>query len=93
MIVKRYIKEFEKLGFCLFVHFGLYSVIGKGEWAKLICNIDDDYESVASQFLPKLDWAENLVKTAKSSGCKYITLRLSLKVEVNGNAEILYNHL
>ena len=33
MIVKEYIKRFEKLGFGMFVHFGLYSVHGKGEWA------------------------------------------------------------
>ena len=35
MIVKKYIQDFEKLGFGMFVHFGLYSVLGKGEWAKL----------------------------------------------------------
>ena len=29
MIIKQYIKEFEKLGFGMFVHFGLYSVLGK----------------------------------------------------------------
>ena len=34
MIVKQYIKDFEKLGFGLFVHFGPYSVIGKGEWSQ-----------------------------------------------------------
>jgi alpha-L-fucosidase len=33
MIVKEYVKRFEKLGFGMFVHFGLYSVHGKGEWA------------------------------------------------------------
>ena len=27
-----YIKDFRKLGLGLFVHFGLYSVVGKGEW-------------------------------------------------------------
>ena len=27
-----YVTRFEKLGFGMFVHFGLYSVIGKGEW-------------------------------------------------------------
>ena len=27
-----YIERFERLGLGLFVHFGLYSVIGKGEW-------------------------------------------------------------
>ena len=31
MIAKK-IKEFEKLQLGLFVHFGLYSIVGKGEW-------------------------------------------------------------
>jgi hypothetical protein len=31
MIIKEYIKEFEKLGFGMFVHFGAYSLIEKGE--------------------------------------------------------------
>ena len=33
MIIERRIKEFENLGFGMFVHFGLYSVHGRGEWA------------------------------------------------------------
>lgn len=75
MIIKQYIKEFEKMGFGLFVHLGLYSVIGKGEWAKYSCSISDaDYELMAKQFIPELNWADNLAKTAKAAGCKYITL-------------------
>ena len=34
MIVKQYIKEFEKMGLGMFVHFGIYSVLESGEWAK-----------------------------------------------------------
>ena len=34
MIIKQYIKDFEKFGFGMFVHYGLYSVLGKGEWAQ-----------------------------------------------------------
>ena len=33
-----YIKQFEKLGFGMFVHFGLYSVLGKGEWVYYTLN-------------------------------------------------------
>ena len=75
MIVKEYIKEFEKLGFGMFVHFGLYSMLGTGEWTKHNLSIsDEDYESLAMQFEPKPDWATELVRTAKNAGCKYITL-------------------
>ena len=75
MIVKQYIKEFENLGFGMFVHFGIYSVLAKGEWAKLGHNIpDEEYYVLMEKFDPKPDWARELVLTAKNAGCKYITL-------------------
>ena len=75
MIIKQYIKDFENLGFGLFVHFGLYSVLGTAEWAKALIPItDSDYDQLLKQFHPKKDWASALVKTAKNAGCKYITL-------------------
>ena len=75
MIIEQRIKEFEKLGFGMFVHFGLYSIVGKGEWYKQIHGISDvDYEPLAKQFNPDKNWAKNLVATAKKAGCKYITL-------------------
>jgi len=74
MIVKEYIKRFEKLGFGMFVHFGLYSVHGKGEWAYNRNITPAAYETLFDRFNPDADWAENLVLTAKRAGCKYITL-------------------
>ncbi|MCQ2450268.1 MAG: alpha-L-fucosidase [Clostridia bacterium] len=75
MIVKQYIKDFEKLGFGMFVHFGLYSILGQGEWTKKNNGIpDEEYEPLIGQFNPSADWAEKLVKTAKNAGCRYITL-------------------
>ena len=74
MIVKQYIKEFEKLGMGMFVHFGLYSVYGKGEWAYNENATPEEYAKLPARFNPDADWAENLVLTAKRAGCKYITL-------------------
>ena len=75
MIVKEYVKEFEKLGFGMFVHFGIYSVLGKGEWVKSRHAIsDEEYFQLTEVFDPKPDWAKKLVEAAKSAGCKYITL-------------------
>ena len=75
MIVKQYIQEFEKLGFGMFIHFGAYSLIGCAEWCKKNCNIDDDeYEKYVRNFQPKENWAIEILKVAKSAGCKYITL-------------------
>lgn len=75
MIIKQYIKDFEKLGFGMFVHFGLYSVLGKGEWAKQCLSISNEhYESLREKFNPASDWADQLVSIAKQAGCNYITL-------------------
>ena len=60
----------------MFVHLGLYSVVGKGEWY-LDCNKSADktkYEALTSHFKITENWAKNLVKTAKAAGCRYITL-------------------
>ncbi len=75
MIVKQYIKDFENLGFGMFVHFGLYSLLGRGEWSRKLCPIDSsEYEALASSFAPDPNWAAELVKTAKAAECRYITL-------------------
>ncbi|MBE6552498.1 MAG: alpha-L-fucosidase [Ruminococcaceae bacterium] len=75
MIVKEYIKDFENLGFGMFVHFGLYSILGRGEWAKYTHNIPAaEYESLKHSFCPHKDWAKDLASTAKKAGCRYITL-------------------
>ncbi len=70
-----YIDNFKKLGFGMFVHFGLYSVLEKGEWYRFTGNIKpEEYNALAQRFNPKKDWAKNLVATAKEAGCRYITL-------------------
>ena len=75
MIIEQRILNFERLGFGMFVHFGLYSLLGKGEWAKECLGIPkDEYEPLAKEFCPAPDWAEQLAETAKNAGCKYITL-------------------
>ncbi len=70
-----YIERFKKFGFGLFVHFGLYSVIGKGEWymAQAKCP-DKEYVKLKDKFYVDEKWAEKLVATAKNAGAKYITL-------------------
>ena len=75
MIVHQYVKDFENMGLGMFVHFGVYSTLGKGEWVMHQYKIPrDEYRSYAPNFSPELDWAEKLVVTAKNAGCKYITL-------------------
>lgn len=75
MVVHKYIKEFEKLGFGLFVHFGLYSILECGEWNLEINKLDHEkYNDLIYKFNPSKSWARNLVLTAKRAGCKYITI-------------------
>ncbi len=75
MLVKETVKAFEALGLGMFVHFGLYSLIGKGEWSRHLTDIDPAvYEGYAKDFCPKPDWAKELAQTASQAGCKYITL-------------------
>lgn len=75
MIKKQYIEDFENFGFGIFVHFGIYSVIGKGEWIKNCPETNHDtYESTAKNFCPNQNWASELVSAAKTAGARYITL-------------------
>lgn len=75
MIISQHVLDFEKMGLGMFVHFGIYSQLGKGEWVKCIHNIsDEDYFPLAKTFCPDPDWADNLAKTAADAGCGYITL-------------------
>ena len=70
-----YIRQFEKLGMGLFIHFGLYSGLGMGEWYQNAYNVDKkEYEKLAKKFLVKKSWAKDLVKTSKKMRAKYIVI-------------------
>ena len=63
------------MGVGLFVHFGLYSVLGKGEWYLATGKISQrDYEALTAKFRVGRTWAKDLVREAKALGAKYITL-------------------
>jgi len=69
------IERFEKLGFGMFVHWGLYSQLGMGEWTYLLHNHKmEEYKKLQDTFTAEDFNAEELVLTAKNAGCKYITL-------------------
>ena len=69
------IAEFEKLGLGMFVHWGLYSQLGVGEWTYHIHKRDpNEYKTLKDTFTAEDFDAEALVLTAKEAGCKYITL-------------------
>ena len=70
-----YIRNFEKMAFGVFVHFGLYSIAGKGEWYQAVYGVKkEEYSKLMNKFKAKKTWAKDLVSIAKKSGAKYIIL-------------------
>ncbi len=69
------IAAFEKLGFGMFVHWGLYSQMGTGEWIQHAGNIDYlEYAWLQSTFTAEDFDADKLAQLAKAAGMKYIVL-------------------
>ncbi len=66
---------FEDAKFGMFVHWGVYSLLGKGEW---VMNNDKipiaEYRKLPPQFNPTRFDAEEWVKLARSAGVRYITI-------------------
>ena len=72
-----YIKRFEKMGLGMFVHFGLYSLLEKGEWYYSVLTTDEQrqkYFSLIKKFKVAKNWAKDIIATAKNMGAKYITI-------------------
>ena len=69
------VADFEKLGFGMFVHWGLYSQLGMGEWTYHAHKRDmNEYKRLKDTFTAEDFNAEELVLTAKNAGCRYVTL-------------------
>jgi len=61
--------------FGMFVHYGLYSVIGHQEWVLESEGVPiPQYEQLAQHFVPKPDAAREWARLAKRAGQKYIVL-------------------
>ena len=68
-------KWFEEARFGLFIHWGVYSVLGDGEWVMNDQNISiKEYEKLPGFFNPTEFDAEKWVLMAKNAGMKYITI-------------------
>jgi alpha-L-fucosidase len=68
-------REFQDMKFGMFIHWGVYSVLGDGEWIfhnrKLTL---DEYNRLPQFFDPEKFDAQAWVALAKSAGMKYITI-------------------
>ena len=69
------VAAFEKLGFGLFVHWGLYSQLGQGEWTRHLHDYpQEEYEKLKDTFTAEDFDAELLARTARDAGMRYIVL-------------------
>ncbi len=66
---------FQEAKFGMFIHWGLYSILGDGEWVMTNQNIHIKRYELLSDFFNPIEFnAAELVKLAKDAGMKYITI-------------------
>ena len=65
----------KKARFGMFIHYGLYSVVGRHEWVQVQENIPkEEYEQLAYRFNPKPGCCREWAKLAKEAGMKYMVM-------------------
>ena len=68
-------EAFQDSRFGMFIHWGIYSMLGDGEWAMTNKNIDcREYAKLAGGFYPSKFDAKAWVQAAKDAGMKYICI-------------------
>jgi len=71
----RRMKWWNEARFGMFIHWGLYSILGRHEWAMLEEGIPvREYEQLAKQFKPRKNAARAWAKLAKRAGQKYMVM-------------------
>jgi alpha-L-fucosidase len=74
-VPSRRIVEFEKLGYGMFIHWGLYSLLGRGEWVMYLEGIPvSEYSKLASDFKADKFSGRQIARLAKQAGMKYICI-------------------
>ena len=68
-------EEFSQERFGIFIHWGIYSMLGQGEWVMNNKGIPyDEYCRLAAGFNPSRYNADEWVKAFKEAGAKYVTI-------------------
>ena len=66
---------FREARFGIFIHYGLYSTLGTGEWSQANENYThEEYAELAKSFAPKEGCAREWCELAKKAGAKYAVL-------------------
>ena len=72
-VYEKRMKWFRDAGLGMFIHWGLYSEFGHGEWAQWREDIHPlEYAKLAEKFLPNKFNADELAQLAKDGGAKYV---------------------
>lgn len=72
--VSRTRAEFQDMKFGIFIHWGLYSMLGDGEWVLHNKNIDyREYAELAHGFCPSRFDASEWARAFKDAGARYVT--------------------
>jgi alpha-L-fucosidase len=72
---ERRMKWWHEARFGMFIHWGLYAVLGRHEWAMEREGIPvAEYEQLAKQFKPKPNAARDWARLAKQAGQKYMVM-------------------
>ena len=68
-------KWWREARFGMFIHYGLFSQVGRNEWVMACENVPpQEYENLADTFSPKEGCCREWAKLAKEAGCKYMVL-------------------
>src|SRR5215468_12724665 len=68
-------KWWHEARFGMFIHWGLYSVLGRHEWVMENEGIPvSEYEALAKRFQPKPNFARDWARLAKQAGQKYMVM-------------------
>ena len=74
-VPEKRVLAFEEFGFGMFIHWGLYSQLGKGEWIQHIGGIPkEEYVKLQDTFTASKFDGHKIARVAKKAGAKYITL-------------------
>ena len=68
-IPEKRVAEFEKFGFGMLIHWGLYSQMGQGEWIQNAKKIPgEEYQKLQHTFTASKFDAHKIAETAKAAG-------------------------
>jgi alpha-L-fucosidase len=69
------VARFERLGYGMFIHWGLYALMGQGEWVQHLRKVPmDEYARLKERFTADEFDGRAIARIARAAGMKYITL-------------------